>query len=107
MPGKVRVRVSTDGRITLPKVIRDQLGIAPGDILVIEELDGRSTVLLQNPVTWLDELCRPIREEAKARGITPEDIIRWVKEVRRERASQQLPPEADAGAPTANSKTDN
>ena len=102
MPEKMRVRVSADGRITLPKAIRDQMGITPGDLLVIEELDGRSTVLLQNPKTWLDDLLKPIREEAKARGITPEDIMRWVKEVRRGRSSQQLPPEAAAQPLTDN-----
>jgi len=102
MPEKKWVRVSTGGKITLPKAIRDQMDIIPGDDLLMEHLDDCSIVLRRNPKTWLSELFKPIREEVKARGITRTDIDRWCKEARRELASERLTREDCAQAPTDN-----
>lgn len=33
-------RVGPKGQVVVPKAIRDRLGIAPGDVVVVEEFDG-------------------------------------------------------------------
>lgn len=41
------IRVGPKGQVVVPKAIRDRLGIAPGDDVVVEEVDG--TVRIRRP----------------------------------------------------------
>ena len=44
-------RVTTKGQVTIPKEIRDALGIEPGDEIVFEERDGGYTLRKEAPTT--------------------------------------------------------
>lgn len=44
-------RVTTKGQVTIPKAIRDELGIEPGDEVVFEETDSGFEIRKQAPTT--------------------------------------------------------
>lgn len=44
-------RVTTKGQVTIPKEIREELGIEPGDEIAFEEVDGRYEIRKREPTT--------------------------------------------------------
>ena len=54
-PG-MKTTVSEKGQITIPKRLRDRLGLRPGTVLDFEEADGRLIGRRLAPVDSLDEL---------------------------------------------------
>lgn len=44
-------RVTTKGQVTIPKKIRDALGIEPGDEVTFEEIDAGYTIRKEKPTT--------------------------------------------------------
>ena len=40
----MKAKVSQDGRVTLPKALRDLLGISPGDAVELDEEDGQLVI---------------------------------------------------------------
>jgi AbrB family looped-hinge helix DNA binding protein len=44
-------RVTTKGQVTIPKEIRDALGIEPGDEIVFEEVDSGYEIRKEAPTT--------------------------------------------------------
>jgi AbrB family looped-hinge helix DNA binding protein len=44
-------RVTTKGQVTIPKEIREELGIEPGDEVVFEPVDGRYEIRKEAPTT--------------------------------------------------------
>lgn len=77
-------KVMPKGQITIPKDIRDKLGVSPGDkVMVI--WDGER-VSMMNPIAYaLKMIQREMDGEAEKTGLTSEeDIIALCKEVRKE-----------------------
>lgn len=82
MPGETLV-VSDRGQITLPKKLRDRLGIKPGAALIAEEKDGQLVLrrALVTPVRiYSDE---EIGSWLKDDRVTTEERKRILKKVRR------------------------
>ena len=52
----MKTTVSEKGQITIPKRLRDRLGLRPGTILEFEEADGRLIGRKMGPVDAIDEL---------------------------------------------------
>jgi AbrB family looped-hinge helix DNA binding protein len=52
----MKTTVSEKGQITIPKRLRDRLGLRPGTILEFEEANGRLVGRKLGPVDALDEL---------------------------------------------------
>jgi antitoxin PrlF len=52
----MKTTVSEKGQITIPKRLRDRLGLRPGTVLDFEEADGRLIGRRLVPVDTLDEL---------------------------------------------------
>lgn len=81
------VKVSTKGQIVIPKEIRDELGIQPADKLQVIS-DGKEIRIEKfDKEAFLQRINekRKISHQAlKESGITEEDIIRIVKEVRKD-----------------------
>lgn len=48
-------RVTTKGQVTIPKAIRDALGIEPGDEIVFEETEAGYTIRKHEPTTAAGE----------------------------------------------------
>ena len=81
------VRVSSKGQIVLPKALRDKMGVKEGDYLVAKELSRGVVVLATPSIAAFEELLEPLRAEVERRGITGEDVDRWIDEIRAERMS--------------------
>lgn len=63
--------ITTKGQITLPKVIRDKLGVKPGDRVTFrEQADGK--IVVEAAMVDLLSLCGMIKP--KVRGVTIEDM---------------------------------
>lgn len=77
----VRATVSSKGQVTLPKAVRDHLGLAPGDRVVFR-IEGDRAVLAKTPD--LLTLAGTVPVPASKRG-TPWDQVR--RETRRARAA--------------------
>jgi AbrB family looped-hinge helix DNA binding protein len=54
MVGTARARVTSRGRVTIPKVVRDGLGFRPGNTLVFELKGGRAEVRAERRGTIAD-----------------------------------------------------
>ncbi len=52
----MKTTVSEKGQITIPKRLRDRLGLRPGTVLDFEEIDGRLIGRKLVPVDDLDDL---------------------------------------------------
>lgn len=62
-------RVDTKGRIVLPREIRAELGLEPGDILFLETDDDRRIIYIAKPDNPFDMLAVAALEEDRA-GLT-------------------------------------
>lgn len=76
------VKVTRKGQVTIPKAIRDKLKINEGDYLIVSfENDFIIFKKVEIP-TW-DEIFKYGTDFSKDKGITKRDIIKAIKEVRR------------------------
>ena len=76
------VKLSSKGQLTLPKEIREELGLRPGDLLELEKLDQNRYVIAK--YTPLRQLARALEEEARRRGYTEKDLMNAVEHVRQQ-----------------------
>lgn len=51
MPGEKMPRVTTKGQVTIPKEIRDMLGIKPGDEVTFEKSDSGYKIQKEAPIS--------------------------------------------------------
>ena len=80
-------KVTTKGQITIPKAIREALGVKTGDkVLFVDNGDG--TVGMRNAtLDAFSELREAFAGAAEEAGLeTEDDVVAMVKEIRRERA---------------------
>ncbi len=77
-----RVKVSAKGQITLPKPVRQDLDLEPGDEVEFRKLqDGKYALLKRSP---LEELAESLAEEACKKGYTEEQLQKTIDQVRKE-----------------------
>ena len=81
------VRVSSKGQIVLPKRLREAAAIDEGDYLAVAELANGVLILAKSKTDLFDAIAEPIRREAEEQGLTPEQVMDMIKEMRRERQS--------------------
>jgi AbrB family looped-hinge helix DNA binding protein len=81
--GKNLVRVQEKGQITLPRAIRDELGIKKGDLVSVE-VNGRAASIVPQMVIS-GERMRQIEEEILASGITLEEMDKFIENTRNAR----------------------
>jgi len=77
-------RVSFKGQVTIPKQVRNKLGISSGDFILFKEKEGE--VVLKkarlSPEKEFDKLVAVLDKKAKKLGITNKDIenaIKWAR----------------------------
>lgn len=77
-------RISTNGQITIPKDIRDVLGVGDGSYITFVVEDGN--VRIVKPAIYaMQELQKAMEGEAAKAGLeTDEDVIAFVKQIRSE-----------------------
>jgi AbrB family looped-hinge helix DNA binding protein len=67
----MKATVSEKGQVTIPKALRDRLGIRPGQILEFETADGRLIARKAASVDPVDAVYGTL----KADGLTVDEII--------------------------------
>ena len=72
-------KVTSKGQVTVPKAVRDALGIREGDAIVFR-VEGRRAVLAKTP-RFLD-LAATVAVPAAKRNATWDDVIRRTRETR-------------------------
>lgn len=76
-------RVTSKGQITIPKAVRERLNLTEGDKVAFIEKDG-NIVITKSSVIALCTFLDSISQEAKAKGITEEDLLGDLEQVREE-----------------------
>ena len=81
------VKVSSRGRITLPKAVRDILGVSVGYSVGFASEDDK--ILIVNPAVYaMQQLQEEMDGEAECTGLTSEEaVMDLVKELRNEKES--------------------
>lgn len=78
-------KITSKGKITLPISIRKNLNLKDGDEVAFIEKDGNYVVV--NPISLaVDKVRKDFKGEAKKLGLkTEEDVVKMIKEMRKER----------------------
>ena len=72
------MRVTSKGQVTIPKKVRDRMGLMPGSKVRFEEIDGRFyLVKLENIEYWLEQISK-VAGTADA-GLSTADIMRLTR----------------------------
>jgi AbrB family looped-hinge helix DNA binding protein len=80
--GGMKAKVSEKGQVTIPKRLRDSLGIEPGDVLDFDEESGRLVAVKQVPPDAFERLRGILRVEGtdEVRTFeTTEEYMAWVR----------------------------
>ncbi len=81
MVSTVRARVTSKGQVTVPKAVRDRLGLRPGDALIFDLAGGRAQVRAERRKTLADFAgLFPVK---KALPFSEERTRAWKAETRR------------------------
>ena len=77
-------KVTSKGQITLPKVIRDVLGLKDGSKVVFFEKDN-DIVIRNSAMVALEKIQEAFEGEAERLGLkTEEDVVKMIKDFRKE-----------------------
>ena len=81
-------RVMTKGQITIPKNVREALGVESGDRVTFI-VDGSNVRVVNSAVYAIMRLQNQMRGEAEKAGLlSEEDVANWITQSRREEAIQ-------------------
>lgn len=83
-------RISAKGQVTVPKSIREQLHLHEGDRVVFVVEDGK-VVLMKASVTAMRDLQQEAEKAAKEEGVTEEDLLRELENIRKEHWNERQP----------------
>ncbi len=76
------VKIRRKGTITIPAKLRKEYKLYQGQTLTIIDL-GKGTILLTPKVPQVDKLANQIAEKFKDEGITFEDLLQALNELRK------------------------
>ena len=75
-------RITSKGQITIPKAIRERLNLAEGDKVTFIDDGSGKIVITKSSVVALREFLDSMAKEATAKGVTEEDLLNDLKQVR-------------------------
>lgn len=81
-------RVTSKGQITIPKAVRKRLNLSEGDKVAFIEKDG-NIVITKSSVIALREFLDSMSTEAQAKGITEEELLNDLEQIREEMWSER------------------
>lgn len=76
------VKIRRKGTITIPAKLRKEYKLEEGQTLTVIDL-GKGTLLLTPKVSQVDKLANQIAEKFKDEGITLEDLLQALNELRK------------------------
>lgn len=81
-------RVMSKGQVTIPKKVREALGISTGDRVTFV-VDGANVKVINSAVYALEQFQKQMAGQAKDAGFaTEEDIAEWITMSRRKEAAE-------------------
>jgi AbrB family looped-hinge helix DNA binding protein len=87
----MKAKVSEKGQVTIPKRLRDSLGIEPGDVLDFDEESGRLVAVKQaKEVDW-DSLRGILRKPDGTPWESTEEYMAWVRPHRFGAPEERIP----------------
>lgn|GEM_PF-3102339 len=81
---KYIVRLSSKGQLVLPKRIREEMKLNPGDILILKKDQDGTWKMEKGEILVFREFSQRLQEEAEKRGYTEEELAKDVEEAREE-----------------------
>ncbi|KGT72750.1 transcriptional regulator [Bradyrhizobium japonicum] len=76
-------RISSKGQVTIPKAIRERLNLEEGDKVAFIEENGK-IIITKSSVVALKEFLNTMSKEAESKGVTEEDLLKDLENVREE-----------------------
>ncbi|GAB1469823.1 hypothetical protein MASR2M66_07000 [Chloroflexota bacterium] len=76
------VKIRRKGTLTIPAKLRKEYKLEEGQTLTVIDL-GEGTILLTPKVSQVDKLANQIAEKFKDKGITLEDLLQVLNELRK------------------------
>jgi AbrB family looped-hinge helix DNA binding protein len=76
--------MSSRGQLVVPRQVREQVGLEPGDQVSVQALDDSMLAAEKAERTAFEIAMTRLREEMERRGTTQADIDRAVEEVKQE-----------------------
>ena len=81
-------RVMSKGQVTIPKKVREALGITTGDRVTFI-VDGANVKVINSAVYALEQFQKQMAGKAREAGFaSEEDIAEWITESRRKEAAE-------------------
>ncbi|UOF92624.1 AbrB/MazE/SpoVT family DNA-binding domain-containing protein [Fodinisporobacter ferrooxydans] len=77
-------RVTSKGQITIPKAIRERLNLVEGDKVAFIEDETGKIIITKSSVVALREFLDSMAKEASAKGVTEEELLNDLEQVREE-----------------------
>ncbi len=78
------VRLSSKGQLVLPKKIREEMKLNPGDILILRKDPDGALKMEKGEILAFRELSQKLQEEAEKRGYTEEELAKDVEKAKEE-----------------------
>jgi AbrB family looped-hinge helix DNA binding protein len=78
------VKLSSKGQLVLPKEVREDMEVHPGDILILKKDQSGFWKLEKGEILAFRELSQKLQEEAKKKGYTEEELEKDVEKAREE-----------------------
>lgn len=82
-------RISSKGQVTIPKSIREILNLSEGDRVAFIEENGK-VVITKASLVALRDLQETMSKEAMQQGITEQDLLDELKNVREEMWNERI-----------------
>lgn len=79
-----QVRVRRDGRLTLPKELRDSTHIESGTMLTLHDL-GDGVIVMSQTHSRTDQIADQLAQEWRAAGISLDSLLTTLRRVRKGR----------------------
>ncbi len=79
-----RMKMSSRGQVVLPAALREQVGLAGGDELSVQELAGREVAAEKREATAFELAVAGIRRHLDNLGVTEADLEEALEEVKQE-----------------------
>lgn len=76
-------RMTSKGQVTIPKSIRDQLNLKEGDKVAFIEDENGNFIITKASTIAFNHLADKIAREVEEKGITEEELLETLKEVRK------------------------
>lgn len=76
-------RISSKGQVTIPKAIRERLNLEEGDKVAFIEENGK-IIITKSSVVALKEFLNTMNKEAESKGVTEEELLKDLEDVREE-----------------------